>query len=160
MASFIKNLIPLALWILIAQGAGLIGSAFTAPAISGWYAALEKPQVAPPNWVFAPVWTTLFLLMGVAAYLVWRKPASRGRTLALKLFFAQLILNVLWSVLFFGLKSPAMALAEIALLWLSIAATIWAFSKISGPAALLLAPYLAWVSFASYLNFMLWTLNS
>ncbi|HVV15075.1 MAG TPA: TspO/MBR family protein [Candidatus Paceibacterota bacterium] len=160
MISFRKNLAPLAAWILLAEGAGLLGSLFTAPAVGGWYATLARPDLAPPNWIFAPVWTALFLLMGIAAYLVWKRPASRGRTLALKLFFVQLLLNVGWSLVFFGLHNPGAALAEIALLWVSIAATVWSFSKVSGTAALLLAPYLVWVSFASYLNFMLWTLNS
>jgi tryptophan-rich sensory protein len=159
MISFRKNLVTLAAWILLAEGAGLLGSFFTAPAIGGWYAALAKPELAPPNWIFGPVWTTLFLLMGIAAYLVWKKPAKKGRTLALRLFFAQLSLNVAWSALFFGLHDPGAALADIAFLWVSIAATMWSFSKVSGPAALLLAPYLAWVSFATYLNYSIWVLN-
>lgn len=145
-------------FIALSEAAGIIGSIFTAPSIAGWYATLIKPEIAPPNWIFGPVWTTLFLLMGIAAFLVWR--TKKNSKIALGIFGVQLILNVLWSFLFFGLQSPGAALVEIVLLWLSIAATIWAFAKISKPAAWLLVPYIAWVSFAGYLNFLLWSLNS
>lgn len=154
-----KNFGPLLLWILLAEGAGLIGSVFTAPAIPIWYAGLIKPELAPPNWVFGPVWTTLFLLMGIAAFLVWRRPVSKQRTFALTIFYVQLFLNVLWSFLFFGKHNPGAALFEIGVLWVAIATTIWAFARVSKRAAWLLVPYLLWVSFASYLNFALWTLN-
>jgi tryptophan-rich sensory protein len=154
-----KDIGPLLLWVLLAEGAGLLGSLFTAPAIATWYAGLVKPALAPPNWIFGPVWTTLFLLMGVAAFLVWRTRAPQRRR-ALGLFFLQLFLNVAWSFVFFGSRDPRGAFFEIILLWLSIAAAVWAFSKVSRAAAWLLVPYIAWVSFAGYLNYLLWMLNS
>lgn len=148
----------------IPQLAGLIGSLFTMPVIPGWYASLARPELAPPNWIFGPVWTTLFVLMGIALYLVWRTkpllPAARTRKHhALIIFGTQLILNTLWSIIFFGLQSPGGALIEIVFLWLAIVATIITFAKISRPAAWLLAPYILWVSFASYLNYAIWILN-
>lgn len=157
----LKNSLALAGWILLSQAAGAIGSIFTMSAIPEWYDALLKPELAPPNWVFAPVWTALFLLMGVAAFMVWRGGWRRAEaTIALNLFILQLALNALWSVVFFGLRNPGLALVEIAILWLAIAATIWAFAKVSKPAAWLLAPYLLWVSFAAYLNYGFWVLNA
>ena len=153
---------PLALigWVALAEGAGAFGSLFTAPAIQGWYATLTKPDLTPPSWVFAPVWSTLFLFMGIAAYLVWqRRHVSHVRT-SFVFFGVQLALNVLWSFLFFGLQNPAFALLDIAFLWVAIFGTIVAFAKVSRSAAWLLAPYLAWVSFAAYLNYLLWALNS
>ncbi len=146
--------------IAICELAGVVGSFFTTPAINTWYRTLVKPDLAPPNWIFAPVWTTLFFLMGIAVYLVWEKNWNRKeKKLALMVFFGQLILNIIWSILFFGLRNPALAFIEIILLWLAIAASIYFFSKISKPAAWLLIPYILWVSFASYLNFQLWQLN-
>lgn len=155
-----KLLISLAL----PQAAGLIGSLFTATAIPTWYATLQRPALSPPNWIFGPVWTTLFVLMGIALYLVWKQwailPWSRTqKRLAMIVFGAQLALNTLWSIIFFGLRNPGAALIEIVFLWLAIAATIYVFAKVSKPAAWLLVPYLAWVSFASYLNYAIWTLN-
>ncbi|MCC6934212.1 MAG: tryptophan-rich sensory protein [Candidatus Yanofskybacteria bacterium] len=147
--------------VAVSQLAGGVGSLFTTPAIPGWYAGLLKPAVAPPNWVFAPVWTTLFLLMGIAAFLVWQKGLGRRDVrIALGVFVGQLALNTLWSVLFFGLRAPGAAFVEILILWLGIAATIVAFAKISRPAAWLLVPYILWVSFAAYLNAALWLLNT
>ena len=146
--------------IVISQLVGAIGSLFTAQAIPTWYATLAKPALNPPAWVFGPVWTTLYVLMGVAAFLVWRKGwARREGKIALAVFVGQLLLNTLWSVLFFVLHSPGGALIEIVLLWGAIVATIIAFAKISKLAAWLLAPYLAWVSFAIYLNYAFWSLN-
>lgn len=144
-------------FILLAEGAGIVGSFFTTPNIPTWYVTLTKPPIAPPNWVFGPVWTTLFLLMGIAAYLVWRT-GVRSRS-ALQIFGIQLALNVLWSLIFFGLQNPGAAFIEIILLWLAIAWTIYAFSRHSKLAAWLLAPYIAWVSFASVLNYFIWVLN-
>lgn len=155
-----KDWIVLVCFIALSQGAGLIGSIFTAPAIGDWYATLAKPDLAPPSWVFAPVWTTLFALMGTAAFLIWKRGLEQKRVrVALGIFLLQLVLNTLWSVIFFGLRSPGGAFIEIVLLWLAIAATIIAFAKISRLAAWLLAPYILWVSFAGYLNLMIWTLN-
>lgn len=124
-----------------------------------WYAALKKPSWNPPNWIFGPVWTALYTMMAVAAWLVWRRGGFALNRLPLSLFLTQLLLNALWSWLFFGLKNPALAFGEIALLWLAIAATLLAFWPRQRTAAWLLLPYLMWVSFASGLNFALWQLN-
>jgi len=148
--------------VAIAELAGIVGSFFTVSSIPTWYAALNKPGLNPPSWVFAPVWTMLFLFMGIAVYLVWVRPdiKTRQRRIALSVFGVQLVLNTLWSILFFGLRNPFVAFIEIIILWLAILATIVLFHKISRPAAWLLVPYILWVSFASYLNFSLWRLNS
>ena len=146
--------------IAIAEAAGLIGSFFTTPEIPTWYASLVKPNFAPPSWVFAPVWTTLFVLMGIASYLVYRSAnGRRAAKIALVVYGIQLILNVGWSWLFFGQQNPGAALVEIGILWMAIAMTIFLFSRLSKAAAWLLVPYLAWVSFASYLNYWYWILN-
>ena len=140
--------------------AGVTGSIFTMPAIPTWYAALNRPPLAPPNWIFGPVWTTLFVLMGISAFLIWKKGLDRKDVkIALGIFIGQLVLNTLWSIIFFGLHSPGGALIEIVFLWLAILATIVAFYKISKPAAWLLVPYILWVSFAAYLNYAIWSLN-
>jgi len=156
----LNEILKLFLSIIICQLAGIIGSLFTTPAIPTWYATLVKPTFNPPNWVFAPVWTTLFLLMGISAFLVWRKGIENPRVnLALRLFIIQLILNSLWSVLFFGLKSPLLGFIEIMLLWTFILLTILYFFKVSNIAGILLLPYILWVSFAAVLNFSIWRLN-
>jgi tryptophan-rich sensory protein len=157
-----KNIFKLVIAIGVAEVAGFIGTFFTAPAIqSRWYASLAKPQLSPPNWVFGPVWTTLFALMGVALWLVWidRSAAPKARRRAVAIFFVQLALNALWSMIFFGFRSPGGATVEIILLWLAILATMVTLAKISKPAAWLLVPYILWVSFAVYLNFSIWMLN-
>lgn len=147
--------------ILVCQGAGFIGSLFTTPAIPTWYAALEKPIFTPPNWIFAPVWTLLFLLMGVALFVLWRAlPTGRPVRWALAIFFVQLILNIFWSVFFFGMQRPFLAFLEIAVLWLAILASIVTSYRISRVAGSVLIPYLLWVSFAASLNFSLWRLNA
>lgn len=155
-----KNIGALAAWIAGSELAGVVGSIFTFSAISDWYAFLNKPFFSPPNWVFGPVWTTLYALMGVAAFLVWRhgwkKPETR---LALSAFFVQLALNALWSILFFGARRIDLALIEVVGLWLAIVVTVVRFARVSPKAAALLLPYLAWVSFAGVLNFALWRLN-
>lgn len=155
-----NNFWKLIVSIAIAEGAGLIGTVFTTPAIPTWYRGLVKPEFAPPNWVFAPVWTALFLLMGIALWLVWKRGWDRPEVKnAIIIFFIQLVLNVLWSAIFFGMQNPGAAFAEIIVLWVSILATIFAFARISAPAAWLLTPYILWVTFASYLNFAIWRLN-
>ena len=156
----VKDIVKLVLSIIFCQAAGGIGSLFTAPAIPTWYASLKKPAFNPPNWLFSPVWITLFLLMGISLYLVWHKGfQTPGVKFALVVFFIQLALNTLWSILFFGAKTPFFAFLEIILLWCAILLTILLFYKISRPAALLLTPYIAWVSFAAVLNYFLWRLN-
>ena len=140
--------------------AGYIGSIFTMPAIPTWYAALAKPALNPPAWVFGPVWTVLYVLMGVALYLVWSKGwGHKSVQVATGIFAVQLFLNILWSYLFFGLQAPILALIEIALLWVAILMTVGAFYRVSVPAAALLVPYLLWVSFAAYLNYGIYALN-
>lgn len=151
----IVRVLPLLGWIALCELAGVIGSVFTISAIPTWYAGLVKPDVRPPNWVFGPVWTTLYALMGIAGYLVWSK--RRGQ--ALRIFGVQLVLNATWSIIFFGLQSPGWALVNIVALWLAIVGTIKEFYRVSKPAAYLLVPYLVWVSFASYLNYSIWVLN-
>ena len=153
-------LIKAIICILLCLSAGGIGAGFTAPAIPAWYATLAKPSFSPPDWVFAPVWTLLYILMGIAAALVWKKglQAPRVRS-ALVIFLVQLILNMLWSFLFFGLRSPLYGLLDILFLWAMILVTIARFSKISIPAALLMIPYVLWVTFATGLNFGIFILN-
>jgi len=157
----VVNVVQLFLFILICQAAGLIGSFFTAQSVRTWYVSLQKPAFNPPSWVFGPVWTALYLMMGIAAYLVWRRGwDNKAVKVALGVFLFQLILNGLWSFLFFGMKSPYTAFVEIAALWLAILATILLFSRLSKAAAWLLIPYILWVSFAAVLNFTLWRLNT
>ena len=154
------NPLKLILAIIICQTAGLIGALFTRSAIPEWYAFLTKPELAPPNWVFAPVWTTLYLLMGIAAFLVWKRGLDRADVrLALSIFSVQLVLNTLWSIIFFGLRASGWAFIEIAFMWVAILASIIAFAKISKTAAWLLVPYILWVSFAAYLNYSIYILN-
>jgi len=145
--------------LIIPQLAGGIGSLFTMNSVGTWYQILEKPFFSPPNWVFAPVWTTLFILMGVALFLVWKKDYVPGRNLALWVFGIQLALNVLWSFVFFGMHQPGWAMAEILVLWFAIAANMLAFHHVSKAAGWLLLPYLLWVSFAAVLNCAIWRLN-
>ncbi len=155
-----NNVSKLAISIAISELAGIIGSVFTMPSVTNWYVGIAKPAFNPPAWVFGPVWTTLFALMGIAAFLVWRKGLKRRDVkIALSIFIGQLVLNTLWSIIFFGLHSPGGALVEMVFLWLAIAATIIAFARISKPAAWLLLPYILWVSFAAYLNYSIWILN-
>lgn len=151
-----QTAVALPLWILLGLSAGLAGSRWLPGA---WYAALEKPAFNPPSWIFAPVWTTLYVLMGVAAWLVWRRAGFATARGALVLFAAQLGLNALWSYVFFGAHRMGWALAEMGVLWAAILATILAFRRHSTLAAGLLVPYLAWVSFAAVLNLALWRLN-
>ena len=155
-----KKIFSLLLAIIICQAAGLISSLFTAPAIPGWYANLQKPSFSPPNWLFAPVWITLYILMGIAAWLVWRKGwKKKGVKQALTIFGLQLVANSLWSIVFFGLQSPFWALMGIIILWSLILMTILKFKLLSKTASLLLVPYLLWVSFATLLNFAIFRLN-
>lgn len=149
----------LAAFILVCFGAATVGSWFTTLSLEGWYAGLRKPAWNPPNWVFAPVWSALYLMMAVAAWLVWRRSGFRGAPGALGLFGLQLLLNVSWSWLFFGLHSPSLAFVGIVALYAAIGATTIAFARISTSASWLMAPYLAWVTFAAGLNLAIWRLN-
>jgi benzodiazapine receptor len=147
--------------ITICLFAGFLGSYFTAPAIPDWYASLIKPSFAPPDLVFFPVWTTLFVMMGISLFLVWQKGWEDKKVkTAIYIFAGQLFLNALWSVAFFGLRSPLLGLMEIIILWIAILVTILSFTKVSRTAAYLLIPYILWVSFAAILNFSIWRLNS
>lgn len=155
-----RDILKLVVSIAACLAAGAIGSVFTRSAIPTWYAALEKPAFSPPNWLFAPVWTLLYILMGVAAFLVWRKGlANQQVRVSLIIFLIQLVLNALWSVVFFGLKSPLYGFILIVVLWLAILVTILRFYKISRVASVLMWPYLIWVTFASVLNMSIWLLN-
>jgi benzodiazapine receptor len=156
----VHPVLKLIIALVVCQLAGLAGSIFTTPAIDGWYASLNKPSFTPPNWLFSPVWITLYALMAVAAFLVWNKGfGARGVKTALIFFCAQLILNVLWSVVFFGFRSPGLAFAEIVVLWFAIAVSMVTFYQVSKPASLLLVPYILWVSYAAALNLAIFRLN-
>jgi len=149
----------LAFLVLCFAAAG-VGGAVTTPKIDDWYAALAKPGWNPPNWIFGPVWSALYFCMAVAAWLVWRQAGFRQAGGPLALFAVQLVLNVLWSCVFFGLEKPGLAFMEVLLLWATIAATTVVFWQRSTLAGVLFMPYLAWVSFASVLNFTIWRLNA
>jgi len=179
-----NNIIKFFISIIICQLAGIIGSFFTAPAVSSsWFIELKKPSFFPPNWLFAPAWIILYFLMGVSLFLVWKKnwgitviageqekqfwnPVSKKlwtgswkEENAVLIFSLQLVLNTLWSFIFFGLKSPGIAFFEILILWFSIIYLIANFYRISKTSAYLLLPYILWVSFAAFLNFSVWQLN-
>jgi translocator protein len=147
-------------FIAICLLAGALGGWATSQSILDWYPTLNKPAWNPPPWIFAPVWTTLYVLMAIAAWLVWKKDTRfSGVRVALLLFFVQLALNCLWPFLFFKFRSPAWALVEVVTLLIMVALTAWAFFTQSKRAGLLMLPYLAWASFATFLNFTIWRLN-
>ena len=146
--------------ILIPLVVGSVAGYFTTAGVNGWYAAAAKPSFNPPNWIFAPVWTTLYILMGIALYLVWKHEADKEvKQTALILFAVQLTLNFFWSFIFFSLQQTGWAMAEIMVMWVAILFTILWFGKISPAAAWLLVPYICWVSFATVLNYSIWKLN-
>jgi len=156
----VKKALRILIFVLVCELAGFVGSVFTTPSIPGWYAGLVKPSFNPPNWIFAPVWTILYVLMGIAAYLVYDKGLRRKDVRkALAVFAGQLVLNALWSIVFFGAHLILGAAGVIVLLWAMILASIWLFSRISKAAAYLLVPYILWVSFATVLNISLYVLN-
>ncbi len=155
-----SDVLGIAIAVIVCELVGIVGAVFTAPAIPTWYASLVKPSFTPPGWLFGPVWTTLYALMGIAAFIVWRRGlAVAGVKAALLLFVVQLLLNALWSPVFFGVHSPSGGLAIILALWVAIVATIALSAGVSKAAAVLLVPYLLWVSFATVLNFSIWRLN-
>lgn len=147
-------------WIVFCELVGVMGAWFTAPAILTWYATLTKPVFNPPNWIFGPVWTTLYAMMGIAAYRIWRigveKSAARN---AIVLFFIHMLFNAIWSPIFFGAHNIPLAFADISLTWITLIFVIFRFAVWDRLSAYLLLPYLAWVSFASVLNYNLWLLN-
>lgn len=146
--------------IALCEGAGIFGSLFTAKAVPTWYAGLAKPAFNPPDWLFAPVWIVLYAMMGVSLYLIWRKGLKDKAIESVFTFFlVHLLLNAIWSVIFFGMKDPGLALAEISVLWLMIAVLVYKTYSIDRRASLLLIPYFFWVSFASVLNYSIWKLN-
>jgi tryptophan-rich sensory protein len=154
------DIIKLIISIVACEGAGGIGAIFTTPAIPAWYEGLKKPTFTPPNSVFGPIWITLYLLMGIAVFLVWREGLGQeGVTIAFVIFWAQLVLNILWSVIFFGLKSLFGGMVMILLLWIAILINIIVFFGVSPLDGSLLIPYIIWVSIAANLNVQVWKLN-
>jgi len=151
-------MIALIVWLVVSLAAGGVGALATRNARE-FYASLAKPAWAPPGWLFCPVWTVLYVLMGVAAWLVWRSAGWSGASVALSLFLVQLVCNAAWSWIFFAWRSGALAFADIVLLLVLIVATMLAFARVHGLAALLLLPYLAWVVFATALTFAIWRGN-
>jgi translocator protein len=151
-----KPWLVLAGLVALCLAVGALGGWITAPAVAEWYPTLNKPSWQPPNWLFGPVWTTLYVLMAISAWLVWKRGNSGP---AMILFFAQLALNCAWSFLFFGARSPWLGLVGIGMLLVALIATVIVFFKRDKLAGTLMLPYLAWVSFASFLNFTIWRLN-
>jgi len=146
--------------LVVCQIAGFIGAVFTTPSISTWYATLEKPALNPPNYLFGPVWTFLFIAMGVALFLIWaRAKNDKEKKLAIILFFIQLFFNIMWSIVFFGLHSPLLAIFVIIILLVLIIATTIKFFRLSEAAGILMIPYILWVGFATILNIAIYFLN-
>ncbi|MEO6725227.1 MAG: TspO/MBR family protein [Blastocatellia bacterium] len=160
MTSSLRQWFGLAVFVAICFAVAGVGSLLTTPSLSGWYAALQKPPWNPPNWVFGPVWSALYLGMAIAGWLVWRERGWRAAAVPLALFALQLALNVTWSGLFFALHLPWVAFAEIVLLWCAILATMVSFGRVKPAAGWLLVPYLAWVAFAAVLNLTLARMNA
>ncbi|MDY7081346.1 MAG: TspO/MBR family protein [Halobacteria archaeon] len=155
-----RPLLTLVVSVLVVEVVGASGSVFTVSGLD-WYATLQRPSLSPPNWVFGPVWTLLFALIGAGVWLVWRRAGSSPRKvrLALVVFAVHFVFNLGWSAAFFGAQNVGLGLLVIVVLWALIVVTIWAFTRVDRRAGLVLVPYLAWVSFAAYLNYGLWTLN-
>jgi translocator protein len=152
-----RQVLGLVGWLALCFSAAAFGGLFRP---DNWYAQLHKPSWNPPGWIFAPVWTLLYTIMAIAAWQVWKQGGWTARRVPLSLFLLQLVFNALWSWLFFGLHQPALAFVDILLLWTALLATTLAFGKVQRSTGLLLVPYLAWVSFAAALNFVLWRLNA
>ena len=160
MISYVQKVLKFIISIIICQSAGIFGSLFTFDSISDWYVTLEKPAFAPPNWIFGPVWITLYFLMGLSLYIVWKDELkSKTRNAFFVVFGIQLILNALWSFLFFGLRSPFLGLLDIILLDIMVIVTIIYAKSISKLAMILLIPYLIWIVFASFLNYVIFLFN-
>jgi len=156
----IRKPLVLVAFIVLCEFAGLFGSIFTFSSIPTWYASLNKPAFTPPGWLFGPVWTVLYFLMGISAYMIYEsRSRKQNARKALFAFGAQLVLNVLWTVAFFGLRSTQLGLVAIILLWIAIAATIIEFARVRRGAALILVPYILWVTFAAFLNYFVLILN-
>ncbi len=156
MSSIIRLIIAVAIPLVV----GGISGYFTVTGVESWYLTIQKPTWNPPNWVFGPVWTTLYVMMGIALFLVWKEDTSRElKAIAFILFGVQLLLNFFWSFIFFKLEQPGWAFAEILVLWTAILACIFAFGQVNKTAAWLLVPYISWVSFATILNGTIWKLN-
>jgi tryptophan-rich sensory protein len=155
MNNALKAVLSISLCFVLGSSGGLL----TINEIPGWYAALQKPSFNPPNWLFGPVWTALYIMMGVAFYLVWRNPPSAGRKKALSAFLVQFALNCAWTPVFFAMHQLGAALVVIVLMWLAILRTILLFAPFSKTASWLLVPYISWVSFATLLNAAIWWLN-
>ena len=152
--------LPLIICLLIPVAVGFLGSMLTIESVKTWYTTINKPSFNPPNWVFGPVWTTLFVLMGIASYLVWQKrKIVSGYSWAVVVYFLQLVLNVMWSYLFFYHHQIGFAAVEITILLITIIANAFIFYRINKIAGLLFVPYILWVSFASYLTYSIFILN-
>jgi translocator protein len=154
-----RAILALVSWLVSCFAVASVSFIFSAPAIPTWYAALVKPPLNPPNWVFAPVWTILYTLMAVAVWLIWKTRPSTCRISGMRLFLVQLLFNFLWSWIFFSRHQIATAVVDILLLLVAILLTILSFKKMNHTAAWLMVPYLAWVAFAAYLNIAIWHLN-
>jgi translocator protein len=155
-----QNALKLIISIAIPVAVGGLSGLFTINGVEGWYQTIAKPAWNPPNWIFGPVWTTLYMMMGISLYLVWKSDASEIlKKTAITLFAIQLVLNFCWSIIFFHQQQIGWALVEIIVMWIAIVLTIFAFGNVSKVAAWLLVPYIAWVSFATILNYTLWKLN-
>jgi translocator protein len=156
----VKEIPKLIVSILIVFAAGAVGTVYTLKEITTWYVTLAKPSWTPPNWAFGPIWSTLYVLMGIALFLVWREGLDRKDVrIAILVFAVQLVLNVLWSIIFFATHNIFGGLIFVIMLWISILINIIVFYRISKPAGLILIPYLIWVSIASYLNYSVFLLN-
>ena len=155
----LKDYIALAVFALLSLVFAAAGGAVTATSVDSWYPELAKPWFNPPAWVFAPVWTVLFALMALAAWWVWQREPSESRRAALILHLVQLVLNLAWTVLFFGLQAIAAAFFQVLVVWLAVAAMIERYSRVDRLAALISLPYLAWLTFAALLNAVLWAMN-
>jgi len=156
-----KDYQKLIISVLIPLAVGFVGSFFTSDAIGNWYAGLEKPSFNPPSWLFAPAWTILYILIGISFYIVWKEGLEdlKNKNIVIGVYSVQLFLNLLWSILFFGLRNPLWALIEIIVLWFVILLNIVVFYRVRKEAGILLVPYLLWVSFASILNYYIFILN-
>lgn len=155
-----KNLLKLIVSIALCQGAGILGTFFTVPSIENWYNLLNQPSFRPPNWLFGPVWTILYTLMGISVYWIWAKGVNKKVVReALKIFAVHLVLNAGWSIVFFGLHNILLAVVNIVVLWILIVVVMVKFYKIDKKASVILIPYLVWVSFAAVLNYNIWLLN-